>query len=128
MPRRLVYSERYRADIGPHVFPMEKFALTRDLLLERPNVDIDLVVEGDAIALPVFLPKADRYIVRYSFGDDFDTFPVGEASGYSRAFRAKVGYELYEKGTFGSLAELQELRRQRRAQGRRVEREPLLFR
>lgn len=30
----LFYSPRYQADIGPHVFPMQKFALTRKLLLE----------------------------------------------------------------------------------------------
>jgi acetoin utilization deacetylase AcuC-like enzyme len=35
----LVYSDDYYADIGGHVFPMEKFALTRDFLLESGAAD-----------------------------------------------------------------------------------------
>jgi acetoin utilization deacetylase AcuC-like enzyme len=44
MPR-VVYSPRYECDIGPHVFPTEKFRLTLERLVEEGVVRADDVVE-----------------------------------------------------------------------------------
>lgn len=52
----LVYSDGYYADIGAHVFPMEKFALTRRFLLEG-----GLAVEEDFVAPE---PATDAEVLR----------------------------------------------------------------
>ncbi len=56
----LIYADGYRADIGAHVFPMEKFTLTRRFLLESGEVsDKDFVSPqpaSDADVLRVHTP------------------------------------------------------------------------
>lgn len=47
---KIVYSERYRVDIGDHVFPTAKFDLVRRLLIERRVIDAASLVEPDPAA------------------------------------------------------------------------------
>lgn len=46
-PMRVVYSPRYRVDIGPHVFPTQKYALVHARLLETRTVDPADVLEPE---------------------------------------------------------------------------------
>ena len=59
MPTRaaVVYSTGYECDIGPHVFPMEKFRLTRDALVEAGDVGAGEVLE------PEPAPREDLLLV-----------------------------------------------------------------
>ena len=47
MPNRaaVVYSEHYQCDIGPHVFPMEKFRWVRDALIASGDLDPAEILE-----------------------------------------------------------------------------------
>src|SRR5262249_45282912 len=64
-PVRVVYSSRYRIDIGLHVFPTEKYRLVHDRLIESGVIQPSDVVEPaaatwDALALvhtPEYLDK-----------------------------------------------------------------------
>jgi acetoin utilization deacetylase AcuC-like enzyme len=66
MPRRLIYSDAYCADIGDHVFPMRKFGLTRQLLLELGRATADdfetPTPASDAQVLAVHTPRYVRRV------------------------------------------------------------------
>jgi len=53
MPTAVIYSPAYECDIGPHVFPTEKFRLTLDRLVH------DGLVAADAAVEPGPAPRAD---------------------------------------------------------------------
>ncbi|MCK4679646.1 histone deacetylase, partial [bacterium] len=44
----LFYSDDYEADIGPHIFPMRKYRLVKELLLDMGVATPDDIVEPDA--------------------------------------------------------------------------------
>jgi acetoin utilization deacetylase AcuC-like enzyme len=44
-PHAVVYSDRYYADIGPHVFPMKKFEMIKDELIRRGVVGAKEILE-----------------------------------------------------------------------------------
>jgi len=56
LPFKLVYHDRYDLNIGPHVFPSQKFRLVRDSLLENA-----IAAPGDILA-PV--PASDEDVLR----------------------------------------------------------------
>src|SRR5262245_60519142 len=44
--RNVVYSPRYECDIGPHVFPTQKYRLALDALRARPGFDVRVEEPG----------------------------------------------------------------------------------
>ncbi len=68
----LVYSAAYYADIGGHIFPMEKFALTRQFLLES-----GVAVEGDFVE-PA--PATDDDVRRVHTADYVQKLKTGRLS------------------------------------------------
>jgi acetoin utilization deacetylase AcuC-like enzyme len=59
----VVYSDRYYADIGVHVFPMQKFQLIRDELVRRGVVPRDAVLDPEPATLEQVLRVHDREYV-----------------------------------------------------------------
>ena len=58
---RLFYSPHYYAEIGEgHVFPIKKFELVRDILLNEGTLTEDEIIEPKAAAMRIycsFIPK-----------------------------------------------------------------------
>jgi acetoin utilization deacetylase AcuC-like enzyme len=59
----VVYSERYYADIGVHVFPMQKFRLIRDELVRRGVLREDEVIEPEPATIEQVARVHDREYV-----------------------------------------------------------------
>jgi acetoin utilization deacetylase AcuC-like enzyme len=65
----LVYSDDYFADIGAHVFPMEKFRLTRRLLIESgAAVESDFVAPEPAAETEVLRVHTREYLQKLNQG------------------------------------------------------------
>lgn len=64
MPRAaVVHAEEYRCDIGPHVFPMEKFQLVREALVAAGDVDgADILHPGPASHHDLLLAHTPEYL------------------------------------------------------------------
>jgi acetoin utilization deacetylase AcuC-like enzyme len=64
MPRAaVVHAEEYRCDIGPHVFPMEKFDLVRQALIEAGDVsDADILHPDPASHADLLLAHTPEYL------------------------------------------------------------------
>ncbi len=56
LPFKVVYHPRYDLDLGPHVFPSQKFKLVQDVLLEEGLAD-----ENDFVEPP---PATDEEVLR----------------------------------------------------------------
>lgn len=66
---RLVYSDDYYADIGGHIFPMEKFALTRQFLLESGAATAaDFVAPAAATDAEVLRVHTAEYVGKLKTG------------------------------------------------------------
>ena len=59
----MVHAEEYRCDIGPHVFPMEKFALVRQALIDSGDLDEAQVLHpGPAPREDLLLAHTPEYL------------------------------------------------------------------
>src|SRR5712664_1950068 len=56
LPFKVVYHPRYDLDLGPHVFPSQKFKMVHDVLLEEGLAD-----ENDFVEPP---PATDEEVLR----------------------------------------------------------------
>lgn len=63
LPPGIVYSNRYYADIGPHVFPMQKFQLIREEIVRRGLVRDDEIVEPSPATVEQVVRVHDRAYV-----------------------------------------------------------------
>jgi acetoin utilization deacetylase AcuC-like enzyme len=83
LPFKLIYHERYDLNIGPHIFPSQKYRMIRDRLL------------ADGVAGPEdFLPPepaSDEDILRVHSQDYVHKLKTGTLS-YNEAFRLEIPY------------------------------------
>ena len=88
---RVVYSARYRIDIGPHVFPTDKYQRIHARLLERGVIQPSDVVEPEPASWDeLALVHSAEYLEKMREG----TLSLGEAFAFMSAlyFRGKLAY------------------------------------
>jgi acetoin utilization deacetylase AcuC-like enzyme len=111
----LVYSHGYRADIGRHVFPMEKFALLYQFLLETGLAsDEDFIAPEPATDAEILRVHTPDYLAKLSEGRlsplEIMTLELPYSSGLVEAARLCAGGTLMaarlavEGGFAGNLA------------------------
>src|SRR5262245_29966535 len=92
----VIYSPRYRIDLGLHVFPTEKYRLVYEQLLERGLVQPSEVVEPEAATWEeLALVHTGDYLARLRDGamtdDDVAQLEIPYSREMVEGFRVMVG-------------------------------------
>lgn len=93
---KVFYSDRYRIDIGPHVFPTLKYRLVRDRLLEAGTVEVsDFVEPAPATWEELSLVHTAGYLTRMRDGalsaDEIAQLELPWSAEMVEGFRVMVG-------------------------------------
>jgi acetoin utilization deacetylase AcuC-like enzyme len=95
---KFVYSPRYEANIGPHVFPTSKYRLTRERLLER-----GLVTEGDFVEPEPATREQLLLVHTPSYLDDLENLRWTERTRYSELPLTHEIVDAYVMAAGGSI-------------------------
>src|SRR5207249_4422353 len=93
---RIIYSPSYEIDIGPHVFPTQKYRLIRTRLLETGLIDPALMMEAAPASWDdLSLVHTSEYLARMRTGaltaDEIAQLELPWSPGMVNGFRTMVG-------------------------------------